>query len=590
MKLFDNFAIEDSQPRAPSTNVRAWLPILLLSLVVGLLIGRSFWLQVMHGASLRERAEHNRVYRIITEAPRGIIYDPTGLPLVSNVPATDLVFDPRSLPPREGESFLIDNILRLVPALQPDQVRSALEKCRTSGQVVPIARALDHAMVLTLEEQQENVRGTQLVSSLVRNYESGYALAHILGYTGLSEKTGKQGLEKTYDASLRGTPGVTYQEVNASGKLQTQLGSSASVPGQDMTITIDYELQKFIYGLFSEREHKHPDERTAGAAIVLDPRSGEVVAAVSYPSFDPNAFSQPRHQDEVAAYLADPRQPLFNRAADGMYPSGSTIKPFLAAAALQEGIITPQTTVVSTGGITVGPWTFPDWKSGGHGITNVTKALAESVNTFFYAITGGYDNQPGLGVQRATAYLAKFGWGKPTGIDLPSEAAGFLPSPSWKLATTGEPWYIGDTYHLGIGQGDILVTPLQLATATAALADGHSLRQPHFSQQPTASHSKNLPFSAASIDVVRQGMRQAVTDGSARALAVLPVDIAGKTGTAQIGGTAKTHAWFTGFAPYDHPQFVVTVLLEQAGEGDKEAVPFAKEIWQWLLEKRLAGQ
>lgn len=599
---FGESFIESTQPKLAKTTPRSWLPLVLLVGVGVVIVSRSFWLQVVEGASFRERAEHNRVFQVVTEAPRGIIYDRNGTPLVSNISATDLIFDPKELPSREEEFSLIDNLLELLPELSPEEVRSGLEKSRTSGQPVIIARSLEHDTVLRLEEQQDRIHGTQLISSLVRNYTPSHAAAHIIGYTGLvsseeieqdpkltlTDKVGKQGIEKVYDNALRGSSGIRYQEVNASGQLQEQLGGSEPTTGQDVQLTIDIELQEFIYGLFSERAQKIEEDKDAsGAVIVLDPRSGAILAAVSFPSFDPNTFSQPSRQKEVSQYFSDSSRPLFNRVLDGTFASGSTIKPFLAAAALEENIIEPNTSIFSSGGITIGQWSFPDWKAGGHGPTDVKKAIAESVNTFFYEITGGYESQPGLGVDTATSYLHDFGWGEPTGIDLSSEATGFLPSQEWKERIKGEPWYIGDTYHLGIGQGDVLVTPIQLAMATGGLADGRYLRTPYLVD---GEHKRTpLPVSLQNVEVVREGMRQTVTDGSARSLSNIPIPIAGKTGTAQIGGTEKTHAWFTSFAPYDAPEIVLTVLLEKGGEGDKDAVPFAREIWQWLEERYFAA-
>lgn len=591
--------IEDPRPRIQPTVWRLRLPSVILVVVVSILLARSFWLQAVLGSEFRERAEHNRILQIISEAPRGILYDRSGKQLVTNISATDLVCDPRLLPARQEETPAIENLLRLLPELNPDELRNAFETCRQLGQNTTIARSLEHEKVLKIQETADELPGTTLISSLVRKYEPGPALGHVVGYTGvvspedleenstlrLTDKIGRHGIENVYDDDLRGQPGIVYQEVNANGQILEQLGASNPVPGQDVQLTIDVELQEFIYGLFSERNQKQSDTApVSGAALVIDPRSGEVLAAVSYPAFDPNGFSQPGRRREIESYFSDPKQPLFNRWADGTFPSGSTIKPFLAAAALQEGIITPNTTILSRGGISIGQWNFPDWKSGGHGVTNVSKALAESVNTFFYAITGGYEDQAGLGVEQATSYLAEFGWGSPTGIDISSEASGFLPSPKWKEEAKGEPWYIGDTYHLGIGQGDVLVTPLQLAVATAAIADGRYLRQPHFVR---GEHSmKELDIAVEHMRAVRDGMRAAVTEGSARQLDSLPIAVAGKTGTAQIGGTEDTHAWFTSFAPYESPEIVITVLLERGGEGDTDAVPFAKEIWQWWVENQ----
>jgi penicillin-binding protein 2 len=255
-------------------------------------------------------------------------------------------------------------------------------------------------------------------------------------------------------------------------------------------------------------------------------------------------------------------------------------------------VITPSTSVLSSGGIHVGEWFFPDWKFGGHGITNVTKAIAQSVNTFFYAIGGGWDAIQGLGIDRLDQYFRLFGLGSKLGIDLPSEATGFVPSAGWKQRVKDEPWYIGDTYHVSIGQGDLTVTPLQAAVWTAIFANGGDLIRPHLVKQARSS-TKVQQFNPPPITrqlvpkdivgVVRNGMRETILSGSARGLQVSPWTIAGKTGTAQWGNGETTHAWFTGFAPYDDPRIAVVVLVEAGGEGTAAAAPVARDIMEaWL--------
>ena len=442
----------------------------------------------------------------------------------------------------------------------------------------------------------------------MRSYPKGRLTAHVLGYTGavsssdlakhpellITDIIGKIGLEQSYDKELRGQYGVSYEEVNAEGKSLQSLRRKDPIAGQELHLTLDISLQEYIYTKLEERAEVESDKPPlAGAVVVMDPRSGAVRALVSYPTFDSNLFSRPNQAEAASKLFKDEREPLFNRAIKGTYVPGSTIKPLLAAGALQEGIITRSSTILSTGGLNIGEWNFPDWRSGGHGTTNVTKAIAESVNTFFYSITGGYESQKGLGPETATDYLKEFGWSSKTGIDLPGEATGFLPSPEWKLAAKGERWYLGDTYHLGIGQGDVLVTPLQVATATASIANQgmlpqpfivRSLRWPDGEMSSVEVAARQLKFSSQHLRTVAEGMRQAVTDGSARALATLSIPLAGKTGTAQIGGSDDTHAWFTSYGPYEAPELVVTVLLERGGAGDKDAVPLARDIWQWWID------
>jgi len=574
----------------------------LLAVGVVILLSRSAYLQLAHGSDFRSRAEYNRVTPELLPAPRGIFYDRQGVQLTENITSTDLILDPVLLPRVEDEGYLVEYLPQIITGLTPETIRDSLGRSRRLRRPVLLAKALEHETVLKVEEAGAKVTGVRLVSSLVRKYPFGEVGAHVIGYSSAvtseeldanqtlvpTDTTGKAGLEEEYDKALRGKHGAAYTEVNAAGRPLLNIGKQLPVSGEDIHLTLDIELQKYIHSLFADRAKELPKNKdtVAGAAVVMDPLSGAILALVSFPTYDPNNFSQPWLAKEAAEVFSEPGQPLFNRAVDGQYPSGSVIKPFLAAAGLQEGIITADTTIVSTGGITIGPWHFFDWKAGGHGVTDVKKAIADSVNTFFYLLAGGDETHTGLGVKKAGEYLKTFGWGLPTGIDLPSEALGFIPTPEWKESTFHEQWYIGDTYHLGIGQGNILVTPLQIAAGTSVFANRHTLFTPHF-RNIGQGKGKSVPIDGRYIEIVRQGMRQAVTDGSARSLSTLPIALAGKTGTAQIGGTDTTHAWFTSFGPYDDPKLVVTILLEKGGAGDADAVPMAALIWRWWLEHSL---
>jgi penicillin-binding protein 2 len=334
-----------------------------------------------------------------------------------------------------------------------------------------------------------------------------------------------------------------------------------------------------------------------GALVALNPQNGAVYALVSLPAFDNNDFSGGVSSTVYKALLENPDQPLFPRAWAGAYPSGSTVKIVNSVAALVEKIVTTKSTVFSTGGIRVGSWFFPDWKPDGHGTVNVRQAIAWSVNTFYYTIGGGYESIAGMGIETMTKWMRVFGLGSRTGIDIPGEGSGFVPSREWKEKTKKEPWYIGDTYNLSIGQGDLLVTPLQVAVYTAAIANGGFLVTPHIvhnigsdgESQEIKPDPRRIVDDQSAIETVRLGMRDAVMYGSARALSVLPFAAAGKTGTAQWHSEKNTHAWFTSFAPFEQPEIVVTVLIEEGGEGSSFAAPVAKNLleeWWRLREKR----
>ena len=321
------------------------------------------------------------------------------------------------------------------------------------------------------------------------------------------------------------------------------------------------------------------------------------MAAVSLPTYDNNLFSGYIDQESYTDLITDDNQPLFFRALQGEYPSGSTFKPIVALAALKEGVVTPNTTFLSNGGIRVDRWFFPDWKAGGHGITNMVKALAESVNTYFYIIGGGYNNIQGLGVDRIVDFAKKFYYTQKLGVDYPSEADGFLPSRQWKEEVKKERWYIGDTYNISIGQGDVLVTPLQVTSMFAYLANGGKLYQPHFIKKIEYADGtykdiepvllqQNLA-DPQHIAVVRNGLKAAVDWGSARSLNQFkPFQIAGKTGTAQANSTEEPHAWFVSFAPFDNPEIALTILIEN-GETSNNAVAVAREFYRWYINEYL---
>jgi penicillin-binding protein 2 len=350
------------------------------------------------------------------------------------------------------------------------------------------------------------------------------------------------------------------------------------------------DLQRDVETLLQQGLEKVKSGR--GAVIVMNPNNGELLALVSLPSYDNNDFAKGISSMEYSDLVANTDRPLFPRATSGLLPSGSTFKLIVAATALAEGIISPSTSIVSTGGVRVGRWFFPDWKAGGHGVTNVTKAIAESVNTFFYVIGGGNDAFPNihpLGIARIAEYARKFGLGKRTGVDLPNESEGFVPTPEWKEEQRNESWYVGDTYHVAIGQGDILVTPIQVARYTAVFANGGHLTTPRLVSSiiGPAGQETVLPSSLSAEPIVsptvvksiREGMRQAVTQGSARSLNVPGWNVAAKTGTAQWHPTKEPHAWFTSFAPFDKPEIVVTVVVEEGGEGSGVGAAVAKAIY-----------
>ncbi|MDP2708691.1 MAG: penicillin-binding protein 2 [bacterium] len=589
---------------------------LVLLLFMSAVLGRAGWLQIVKGSYYYELAEGNRIRVQRLEAKRGVIYDRQGRPLVRNSANFLLYFVPADLPKdsleRQGVIQKVSAALGTLTApdifdLLSPIVPGSLE----SYQPLFIADNIDYDNAMALYLESDNMPGVVITNKTRREYNLfSLSLSHILGYTGkindrelakygdeylLIDYIGKTGVENFWENEMKGINGKKQIEVDALGKEKKIINQEAGLDGHNLVLSLDIELQKKLEEVIIGTLEKLNLNKACG--IIEDPNNGEILAMVSFPSFNNNDFARGMTQAEYGSLAEHPDQPLFNRCISGEYPSGSTIKPIVAAAALEEKIINENTSFLSNGGLRINQWFFPDWKAGGHGVTGVKRALAESINTFFYYIGGGYQDFTGLGLDRMVKYEKLFGLNTQTGIDLPGESAGFLPTKEWKLEVKDEPWYIGDTYHVAIGQGDILVTPLQVANYTAALANGGSLYRPHLikqvldSQDNLIGEADNKPIrtdiiSAKNMEIVRQGMRQAVTSGSARALSDLSVAVAGKTGTAQWSSVKPTHAWFIGFAPYDKPQVAITILIEQGGEGSSVAVPIAREVIDWYFKNR----
>lgn len=597
-----------------------WLVIIGI-ILVSVLVGRLFYLQGIRGSDYFTMAEDNRIRVRTIPAKRGLVYDRAMQPLVTNVTDFSLALVPGDLP-RDLEEK--DQVIRTVAehaGLAPVDIYTILDEYKKySYETLTIREGIPYETALLLDIASTELPGIRIEHGSERNYRNimntratstPHSMAHLIGYVGKltreeleeryplgytpSDRIGKVGIEATYEDFLRGNYGKRRVEVDATGREQLILAEELPVPGRHVVLGIDSAWQRVLEEALQRAFRS--SHATRGAAVVLEPHTGVIRALVSLPAYDNNDFVRGITSDRYSALIEDPDRPLFPRAISGTYPSGSTIKPLIAAAALEEGRITRETTIFSSGGIEVGRWFFPDWKTGGHGVTNIVKAIAESVNTFFYRIGGGYREEPGMGVETITKYLRLFGLAHPLGIDLPGEVAGFLPSPAWKKQTKKEAWYIGDTYNLSIGQGDVLVTPLQIASAVAAIANGGTLYRPHLVErvvdpitnevQPVEPQPlTKLPIKPEHLITVRSGMRTCVTDGSCRALSSLPVPISGKTGTAEWTRDRTPHAWFTGFAPSTNPEVVIAVIIEEGGEGSKTALPVALEFFRyWGLSR-----
>jgi penicillin-binding protein 2 len=584
--------------------------------LVGILIifGRSVYLQVVQGDHYRALAEGNRIRLQSIPAERGILYDRYRTVLVQNVPGFSLSLSPQDLPRDTRERNRVIDRLVEMSGVERIEIERLVKKYGTYSQTITLKENLDYDTALKLYIENATLPGVRVESTSERSYYGGSAssspsllsLSHILGYVNkltdaelddlrssgylLADKIGRVGVEKTYETALRGVAGRKKIEVNSLGREQSVLAVDPPIPGKDIILSIDVAAQKKMEDLVRAMAVKLNKRKIS--AIAMNPTNGEVLALVSWPAYENNKFSQGIDTATYKSYIEDTDKPLFNRVIGGSYPPGSTAKIMVAVAAIQEKVISRYTTVNSVGGFMLGGTFFRDWRAGGHGITDVKRALAWSVNTFFYYIGGGRDAFTGLGIDRINDYFKRFHLAQKTGIDIPGESEGFIPSKEWKQEVKNETWYVGDTYNVAIGQGDTLVSPLQVALWTATVANNGTIVTPHVGQKitdPVTKKTTILEFptsklegvSGETLGIVREGMRDCVVGGSCQLLSYLPFQAAGKTGTAQWNRNKPTHAWFTSFAPYRSPKIVVTVLVEEGGEGSVAAMPIAKDFLAW---------
>lgn len=620
------------------------LIISIISLGLIILLTRAVWLQIVKGDHYYLLADDNRLRQETIEAKRGIIYDRHLHPLVRNKANFVLYLRPIDLPKDElSRDELIREISLILDKdnpLSPDsilvnddklvsdsayfyQIKELLAQVRLgsleSYQPLFIVDNIDYDVALKLIVKSADWPGVFISNKIRREYlvasdsnpqvAETTSLAHLLGYTGKISGTelerlgssysvldyiGKTGLEYYWEKELRGVLGKKSVEVDAFGRVKRVVNEEPAQDGYNLQLSLDLELQEKVEEIL--RQHLEKNKLNRASVVILNPQNGEVLSLVSWPAFDNNKFALGISAKDYQDLINDSNNPLLNRAISGSFPAGSTIKPIFAAAALEEGVVSETTSILSTGGIRVSQWFFPDWLAGGHGQTNVRSAIANSVNTFFYYIGGGFGDFIGLGLDGLVKYSHLFGLGEISGIDLSGENRGLVPTKEWKEETKNESWYIGDTYHFAIGQGDVLVTPLQAANYIATIANGGTLYRPHLVQGILDSTNTlvrtiepeiiNQGFiSSSNIKVVQEGMRQTVTSGSGRYLASLSVEVAAKTGTAQWSSVKNTHAWFVAYAPYDDPQLALAILLEEGGEGSSTATPVAYDIINWYFSQ-----
>ena len=502
-------------------------------------IGQLLSLQIRKGKEYLKRSENNTLSSVIIFADRGIIYDRSGIELAWNKKTEDLSLS-------EEERILLETF--------------------------PL-----------------------------RSYLSP-GFAHILGYVSSPTKDksgkywqtdyiGKDGLEKQYDEKIKGINGSKIIEIDAHGVVHSENIQNAPTRGKDLATTIDSKIQSKLFSLIEDLSKRN--SFTGGAGILLDVTNGEIIISTSYPEYDANVLSLGKDEEKINGYLSDKRKVFLDRTISGLYTPGSIVKPFFALGALAEEIISPYKEILSTGSISIPnpyfpdqPSVFRDWKA--HGWTDMSEAIAVSSDVYFYSIGGGFEGQKGLGISNLEKYARMFGLGEETGVDLPDEKFGTIPSPEWKLKTfAGDPWRVGDTYNTAIGQYGFQVTLLEMARAVSAIGNRGILVTPHFVLEDKVMEEKisKINLSSEYYNEVYLGMREAVEYGTAIALNVPYVEVAAKTGTAQVGTAKnKVNSWIIGFFPYENPRYAFTVMMEsgpsQGESGGASSV--MRGLFDWM--------
>ncbi|HAS6339727.1 TPA: penicillin-binding protein 2 [Vibrio vulnificus] len=612
--------IRDYQAEARLFANRALVSFFGIVALMGVLVTNLYNIQVNQYQDYKTRSNDNRI-KVVPIAPnRGLIYDRNGVLLAENRPVFDLEITPEKVKNMDATIAQLQTLFEITP----EQIeRFHRERKRTRRfKSVPILSQLTEKQVAVFSVNQYRFPGVEVSGTLKRYYPYGEILTHVIGYVSrindrdmqrLSDEgkeanyqatrdIGKLGIEKFYEDMLHGTAGYQEVEVNSRGRVIRTLKFVPPVPGKDIVLNIDIKLQTYVHQLLDGRR---------GSAIVLDPKDNGILAMVSSPSYDPNAFVHGISGKGYSDLLNDKNRPLVNRSTLGIYPPASTVKPFIAVSALQEGVVTPNTTRNDPG-----YWRIPnsdtrpfrDWLRWGHGRVNLVQSIEESVDTFFYQIA--YD----LGIDRLSNWMSMFGFGDYTGIDIFEESKANMPTRDWKMSRHKTPWYKGDTIPVGIGQGYWTATPMQIAKATSVLVNEGNVTAPHLlratiengeafdsrelSDYVTYPPIQNVPDRYWNL--AKEGMRL-VNHGkkgtARRSFTGMSYMTAGKSGTAQVFGLAedqeynadelaehlRDHALFTGFAPFDDPKIIVTIVLENAGGGSSNGAPVARRIFDKVL-------
>jgi len=585
---------------------RAVAATLVVVLAFAALSARLVYLQISSHSHYRTLSEENRINLVPIPPTRGMIYDRNGAVLAENIPTFALEIVPERV---EDMQATLEALGRIVSLSQEEIDRfNHLRKRKRRFEKVTLKTNLTEEEMAKVAVERHRFPGVDITVSLSRNYPLGELTSHAVGYLGrISEKDlesidasvysgtthiGKIGIEKAYEEQLLGTVGFQQVEINASGRVVRVLETQPPVAGKDLHLFLDARLQRVATEALGEH---------TGAVVAIDPTTGGVLALVSNPGYDPNPFVEGISHSAYSQLRDDPRVPLYNRALQGKYPPGSTVKPFIALGGLETGSVTPRQTTYCPGSFQLkgSKRIFRDWKRGGHGYMNVDDAITQSCDVYFY------DLAHGMGIEKLHQYLSQFSFGQRTGIDLPLETPATLPSPNWKRGRFGQPWLPGDTVNVGIGQGYFLVSPLQLAYATAIFASDGLRIPPRLVERvgddptiPAGETLERVPHKdPTNWLVVADAMTHVVEEGTARRIRSDHYRAAGKTGTAQVITMKQhevynekklekekhDHALFVAYAPVESPKIAIAVIAENGGHGGATAAPIARQVMDYYL-------
>jgi len=561
-----------------------------------LLIIRLWQLQIVQGNEYRKSSETNRLRVITLPAPRGIIFDRNGVPLVKNSSyyCASIIYG-------EFDRSKVDSLSKVLHVT----VEKIHEKINKNGMgpftLIRLKQGLSFNEVTYIESRRSDFPGLIIEVDVSREYTYGNLGSHLIGYLGKLTPSqlrdpafrdvppqafiGQWGVEMLFDKKLRGNPGERIIEVDALGREIRLLQEKQPMKGEDITLSVDINLQKEAEKAFGER---------TGALVAVKPKTGEILGLVSKPSFDPNLFARGINYHEWIAITQDKKNPMLNRALQSQYPPGSTFKIITAIAALEEGVITPETKVNCRGGINYGRWHFGCWRKNGHGVVSLHRAIVESCDVYFYEVGRR------LGIDKIYDYALSFGMGKETGLELVKERRGLIPNTKWKQEKKKLPWFLGETFNTAIGQGYVATTPIQMAVMTSAVANGGNIYKPTFIKDANPVITGKAKVRPETLEIVKKALSGVVNDpgGTGWAAKSQLMSIGGKTGTAQVVAIKKDshylpekfrdHAWFVAFAPVENPEIALAVFVEHGGHGGVAAAPIAmKAIEGYLNNSKL---